>query len=111
RAANFAKHDGFHNELLHDVAFASADRAPDADLAGALGHGDEHDVHDADSRCEKSDGTDGGDTDPHGHRERLELLNQRIVGKNFKIIFLPGWNFADDPQSAADLFDTVIVTR
>src|SRR5438132_14390411 len=39
----------FDQELQHDVARRGADRFPDADLAGPLGHRDEHDVHDPDA--------------------------------------------------------------
>src|SRR5688572_23849677 len=56
-AADFAEDDGFEDELCHDVALFGADGAADANLAGALGDGDEHDVHDADAGSEEGDGT------------------------------------------------------
>src|SRR6266567_2429502 len=47
-SADLAQHDGFHDELRHDVAFFGADGTADADFARSFGDGHEHDVHDAD---------------------------------------------------------------
>src|SRR5579862_9433755 len=49
RAADEAEHDGLAEELELDRLFRGADRDAHADLARALGDGDEHDVHDADA--------------------------------------------------------------
>src|SRR5262245_51687417 len=38
RAAEFAEHHGFHDELRHDISFLGADGATNADLARAFGH-------------------------------------------------------------------------
>src|SRR6516164_9894359 len=46
-AAGQTKDHGFDEELAEDVACAGAHGHADADFAGSLGHGDEHDVHDA----------------------------------------------------------------
>src|SRR4051812_36486743 len=43
-AADQAEHDGFDEELEQDVAGTGADGHAQADLARALGDGDEHDV-------------------------------------------------------------------
>ena len=45
-AAGKAEQDGFHEELLQDVVPPGPDGHPQADLAGPLGDGNEHDVHD-----------------------------------------------------------------
>ena len=42
-----AEDERFEEELEHDVAGAGADGFADADFAGALRNGDEHDVHNA----------------------------------------------------------------
>ena len=46
---------GLDQELREDVAPPRADRLADADLARALGHRHEHDVHDADPADEQRD--------------------------------------------------------
>ncbi len=55
-AADRAEHDGFKGELQQDGLFGCADRFSDADLASALGDGDEHDVHHADAADDEADG-------------------------------------------------------
>ncbi len=44
---NDAEDERFEEELEHDVAGAGADGFADADFAGALRNGDEHDIHNA----------------------------------------------------------------
>src|SRR5580698_3002584 len=56
---------GLGEELAADVACGGAERLADADLAGALGHGDEHDVHDADAAKREREQGDGGEEDRH----------------------------------------------
>ena len=55
-AADGAEHDGLERELQQDDFFGGADGFSDADLAGALGDGDEHDVHHADAADDEADG-------------------------------------------------------
>ena len=56
------RHGGrFDEELQQDVVAARAERLADADFAGALGDGDEHDVHDDDAADDQRDGGDGCD--------------------------------------------------
>jgi hypothetical protein len=65
RAAEEAEHDGFDEELEEDGGGSGADGLAEADLAGAFGDGDEHDVHDADATDEEGDADDAtaGDLD------------------------------------------------
>ena len=49
KAAGQADRDGLDEELAHDVTAARADRHAQADLARALGHRQQRDVHDADA--------------------------------------------------------------
>src|SRR5262249_16662832 len=55
-AADAGLHDGFDEELKGDVAAFGAEGAANADLARALGHRREHDVHDADAADHERDG-------------------------------------------------------
>ena len=48
-AADAGQRDGFDEKLQQHLARGGADGEADADLVRALGHGDEHDVHDADA--------------------------------------------------------------
>ena len=48
-ATDGAEGDSFDQELGEDVVALGADGFADADLAGAFGDGDEHDVHHADA--------------------------------------------------------------
>ena len=57
--------DGLGQELPEDVAPPRPDREPDADLARALGHGHEHDVHDADAADQQGDAGDGAKQQRH----------------------------------------------
>ena len=58
QAAADRDQDGFGEELADDIEAAGADGAADADFAGALHDGGEHDVHDADAADEQRDGGD-----------------------------------------------------
>ena len=57
-AADHADDDGVDQELHDDVAPRRPHGAPHADLAGALAHGDEHDVGHADAADDQADGGD-----------------------------------------------------
>ena len=52
-AAERTERDAFDEKLEQDVAPVRADGHADADLAGALGHAHEHDVHNADAADEQ----------------------------------------------------------
>ena len=52
QAAETADQDGFEQKLAQDISIAGADGLAHADLAGALGDRDQHDVHDADAAHE-----------------------------------------------------------
>ena len=57
-AASEADRDGFEQELPHHVAGARADRQAQADLARALGHRQQRDVHDPDAADHQRHGRD-----------------------------------------------------
>ena len=57
------EHDRLDQELLGDVAPLGAQGAADADLAGPLGDGRQHDVHDADAADQQRDRGDRAEDD------------------------------------------------
>ena len=67
-AAHAGKRHCFHQELQHHLPRPRADGHADTDLAGALGHGNEHDVHDADAADEQA--YPGHGTQQRGHHLR-----------------------------------------
>src|SRR5216684_2089186 len=62
-------------KLEEDVAAARAERFLHADFAGALGDGDEHDVHQADATDSQREGADEGEQDLEAEGDDLELVN------------------------------------
>jgi hypothetical protein len=54
-AADHRQHHRFGEELAQDVALAGAGGHADADFAGALAHGHQHDVHHADAAHQQRD--------------------------------------------------------
>ena len=76
-AARQAQHGRLDQELQQDVPRLRADRHADADLARALGHRHEQDVHDADAADQQRDRRDRGEQLRHHaarHERRLEHL-------------------------------------
>jgi hypothetical protein len=60
-AADDAEHHRLDQELREDVEAAGADGLANADLAGALGHRDEHDVHDPNAADDERHRRDSAD--------------------------------------------------
>ena len=95
------QHEGLDQKLGQHLAFQRADREPDADLAGALGHRYQHDVHDADAADEEADRGDRAEqrrsaAGRRGHgRDDLRHVAHR------EIILLAG---NDAPPLAQQLF-------
>ena len=58
QAADAGEHHGLDQELLGDVAALGPQGPADPDLAGPLGHGRQHDVHDADAADQERDRRD-----------------------------------------------------
>ena len=84
-AAHAAEHTCLDQKLGNDARTLRADGAANTDLAGALGHGDEHDVHDADAADEQRDRRDAAEhhTD---HVERLILVLLPVVRRPHLVI-------------------------
>src|SRR5579864_1923956 len=74
-AADKRDDGGFGEELTADVARGGAKCFADADLAGTLGDGDEHDVHDADAAECKCEQGDGGEEDRHDVENAISELD------------------------------------
>ncbi len=94
RPPNEADDDGLDEELQEDVLAARADGEPQADLAGALGDRDQHDVHDADAADEQRHagdrrqqrrhrprgfGADAGDLFLRADHEVVRLARRQLV--------------------------------
>ncbi len=62
-ACEKGKGEGFEEELLEDLARACTEGFEQADLACALGDGDEHDVHNADAADAEGHGADDAEHD------------------------------------------------
>ena len=63
QSADAGKQDRLDEELAENVASSHPERFAHADLSGPFGHGDQHDVHDADSTDEQRDRGDCGEQD------------------------------------------------
>src|SRR5208282_4788768 len=99
--ADLAQHNGFHDELRHDVPFFGADGPAHPDLPRPFRHGNEHDVHDTDAGGDERDGTDHHHAHAHGPGKRVELFNQRIVGEQLEIVRGTRPDLAGRAQDAA----------
>ena len=87
QAADAGEHDGLDQELLGDVAPLGAQGAADADLAGPLGDGRQHDVHDADAADQQRDRGDRAEDDAE-LPGRLLGLEQQVVGDDHVDVLL-----------------------
>jgi len=104
RTADQAEHRRFDEELKEDVALPCADRFADPDLAGALGHRDEHDVHDADPADQQRDRGDSAEKQGQGvghfgdrGQQILLIRHSKIVGAFVGVVALA--------EHKRDLFD------
>ena len=71
QAAGGREHDRLAQELRDDVALLGAQRAANADLARPLGHGGQHDVHDADAADQQRDARDQHQQQVEHHLQAL----------------------------------------
>ena len=107
QAADAGEHDRLDQELLGDVAPLGAQGAADADLAGPLGHGRQHDVHDADAADQQRDGGDRAQDDAE-LPGRLLGGEQQVVGDGHLDVLLGVAGLVgglDDRDRRADLVD------
>src|SRR4030095_12971800 len=95
KTADPADRDGLGQELDEDVAAARADRATDADLAGALEDVGEHDVHDPDPADEERDARDPSHDDVEDLPRPL-ALGEQLLGDDDGAVPARGDDVAGD---------------
>src|SRR5262245_15055151 len=98
---------GFEQELADDVAFAGPDGLSDADLAGALGDADEHDVHHADAADQQAHSRDGDREEADAGRDPVELFDNLVGRGEGKIVRLAVLHAALAAQNLLDLIQPV----
>src|SRR5258708_17502067 len=75
KSANEGNGESLGEKLEEDVAAAGAERLLDANFAGGLGDGDEHDIHQADATDAQREGADEGEQDLEAEGDDCELVN------------------------------------
>lgn len=80
--------DGLDEELDDDVFSLRSEGAADADLAGALGDGGEHDIHDTDAADEERNGSDGAEDDVEHALGGLGLAEELERDNEFEVLLL-----------------------
>ena len=77
-----------------DVPPAGAERLPDADLAGPLAHGHQHDVHDHDAADDQRDGHQAREGEEQDLGDLVPGPQRAFRGLEREIVFLPGLSAA-----------------
>ena len=85
RAAQQAHEQRLDEELHQDVLPAGADGLADADLARPLGHGDDHDVHDADAADHQRDAGDRAQEDRQHTGDLLSCLQLILLAGDAEV--------------------------
>src|SRR5262245_56527145 len=101
--AEGSQRHGLEQELADDVAFAGADGLADADLAGAFGDADEHDVHHADAADQQAHGRDGDREQTDAGRDSVELFDNFVGRGEGKIVRLAVLHATLTAQNLLDL--------
>src|SRR5438552_9620769 len=104
-----AAEEGQHHRLAEELhlyrALRGADGEPDPDLASALGHGDEHHVHDAYPADDQRNGCDADEQHLEGVAG-LDLGLDDFVGPaNVEVVFLTRLDVVPLAQERGDLVD------
>src|SRR5262245_30856151 len=102
-SAEGSQRHGFEQELADDVAFAGADGFTDADLAGALGDADEHDVHHADAADQQTHGRDPDCEQADADSDSVELFDNFVSRGEGEIVRLVVFHAALAAQNLLDL--------
>ncbi len=100
---------GFDEELAADVDGGCAESLADADLAGALGDGDQHDVHHADAAEREGQQRDGAEEERHDAEDALGKLRafERVPDpERFLVVRVVVVAFGDD---SLDLIERLLV--
>jgi hypothetical protein len=107
-AARAGERHGFHQKLPDDVPAARADGLPHADLARALGHAHQHDVHHPDAAHQQAK---AGDRDRHQADQAgdlIELLDDLIGRGDGEIVRCIGADLADAAHHRLHLVESVL---
>src|SRR5262249_40188006 len=80
--AGDADHGGLDQELGEDVPPGGADGLADPDLAGALGHRDQHDVHDPDPADDEGDPGHRPEEDGDEPGDLVRRLQQGVLAED-----------------------------
>ena len=85
-AADDGQKHRFEQELRQDVAVFRAEGFAQADLARALRHRDQHDVHDADAADEQRDRRHRDQEPRQRAGDRAERVGQRLLGLDGEVV-------------------------
>src|SRR5947209_1386270 len=105
RAADGRQYCGLDEELRQDVDAGGADGLADADLFGALGDGDEHDVHHADAPDEERHAGDGDQHEGGCAGELSVNLQQRLLRGDAEVVGRAEGHPPPPPQYLRHLVD------
>ena len=90
QAAKNADHQGLDQELQQDPFTAGADRFTNADFPGPLSHGNQHDVHDADSADQQRYAGNAAKQQTERAQNRIHgVEDRRLVEDRKGILILP----------------------
>src|SRR5207247_753770 len=103
-----AQYHRLNDELLHHVALLRANGFPDADLSCPFRNRDKHDVHDAYTRSQQSNGAYDEHAEPEVERELIELLDERIVGEVTEVVLFTRPEVAGSSQNGDGLLDRIV---
>ena len=87
-AADQGEGDRLDQELHQDVLPAGAHRLAHADLAGALGHRDQHDVHDADAADQQGDADHAADHRGDAAQDAADRVEDLVLHLDLEVVGL-----------------------
>ena len=106
--AQQAEGDRFEQELGQDVPFERADGLADADLAGALGDADQHDVHDADAADKQGDGGDCAEEGGQRAGDGVDGVQQFGLAEGAEVVLVASGDIVLRSQGFGDLVDSCL---
>jgi hypothetical protein len=108
KAAQQSHGGGFDQELQHDIVAPRAQRLANADLAGALGDRDQHDVHDDHAAHHQGNGGDADDDSGKHAGDLVEQADEGVIGEDGEVIFGADRIVATGAHEGTDFVDEVI---
>ena len=103
QAAQETKRDGFDEELQADVARLGAHGDANADLAGAFGDADEHDVHDADAADHQRNAGHGAQQEGDDFGDGIHGVGDFLLVEDVEIVALVAGEAMTLAEQAGDL--------